>query len=116
MTRSGIIETMARAIHATSGIVHVEDGREFEPVAWEELDSDDYQCIRDGYRESATAALAALEAAGLAVVPVEATRAITDAIVETSQIYDEWGVDKYVENPDAVYEAALKAAQGAHKP
>jgi hypothetical protein len=94
MTRSEIIETMARA---NWKLAHDEPCKDWQIA-------------------ETAAELAAYEAAGLAVVPVEASKAICEAIVETAEIYDEWGVDKHVSNSDAVYEAAIKAAQGAHKP
>ena len=54
-----LIEKMARAIFGTQGICHTDDERMFEPVKWEDLDADDYQCMRDGFRQSARAALSA---------------------------------------------------------
>jgi hypothetical protein len=32
----------------------------FEPFEWEELDADDYQVLRDRYRDMARAAIAAM--------------------------------------------------------
>ena len=104
MTRAEIIETMARA-----------------KCDWEGYEPDEVYPATGkpfwlSYEPEATRDIAALESAGLAVVTAEPTDAICEAIVETAEIYDEWGVDKHVSNSDAVYEAAIKAAQGAHKP
>ena len=115
MTREQIIETMARAICDQWGYVWDGDPED-DQTAPETNVGYDERPSKQLYRQAATAALAALEAAGLAVVPVEASEAICEAIVEIAEIYDEWGVDKHVSNSDAVYEAAIKAAQGAHKP
>lgn len=73
MTRDELIETMARAIFAAEGQTHADDARMFQAVKWEELDDDDYQCVRSGYRSQASSALTAIEAAGYAVVPREPT-------------------------------------------
>ncbi|MFA9261734.1 MAG: hypothetical protein ACEQSB_00015 [Undibacterium sp.] len=90
MMREQIIEVMARVIFAKEGQVHTTDERMFEPVKWEELDDDDYQVFREGYRNQASAALAAIEALGYVVVPREATEAMEKA---------EWGVEELV-TPD----------------
>jgi len=79
MTRDELIEAMARAIYSAEGFVHNSDDRMFEPVKWEEADADEYQCIRDGFRQKADAALTAIEAQGLAIVPVEATEAMENS-------------------------------------
>lgn len=63
-TREDLIETMARAMHAD-----VDGG------GWDRENAD----LRDAWRRSATAALAAIEAAGARVVPVEMTEAMRNA-------------------------------------
>lgn len=54
-----IVEKMARAIYASEGKCYTDDARMFKPFPWEELDDDDYQCVREGYRDKARAVLTA---------------------------------------------------------
>ena len=113
MTRDQIIETMARAL------------REYEasnPPMWR------------GFDAEATAALSALEAAGLAVVPVEPTEAnavarslelmrLAAELISKSEgareaiiVYDEAPCDGACLADDLLSAAeALAAAKGAHK-
>ncbi|MCA0401332.1 MAG: hypothetical protein LCH38_11010 [Proteobacteria bacterium] len=89
MTEQELIEKMARAIFATQGMCHTDDKRMFEPVKWEELDDDDYQCVRAGYRQQAIDALSAttipvstllsIIKGGAVVVPVEPTEVMANA-------------------------------------
>jgi transcriptional regulator with XRE-family HTH domain/NTP pyrophosphatase (non-canonical NTP hydrolase) len=55
-----LVERVARAIHAQCGGVHTEEGREFEPFAWEELDDPEYPAVREQYRGQARAAIRAM--------------------------------------------------------
>ena len=50
MTEEQLVEKMARAIFAAEGKTHADEDRLFQPIKWEELDDDGYQCVRDGYR------------------------------------------------------------------
>lgn len=54
------VEKMARAIFAQEGMVHMDEGREFEPMKWDELDDPSYPVVRDDYRSKASACLRAL--------------------------------------------------------
>lgn len=55
-----MVERVAKAIFKTEGYVHETDQRMFEPFEWEELDADDYQVLRNRYRDMARAAIAAM--------------------------------------------------------
>lgn len=104
MTDEQIIELMARAICDND-----HKGGDFGMTgadAWEEWNA------REVYTDRAAAALTALRSAGMAVVPREPTEAMKDAIVDAAQIYDEWGVNKFVSNPMDVYRAMIKTAEG----
>lgn len=111
MTREKLIEVMARAVAN-------QRRNEFglEPLAALPRDRASL-CLR----VEALTVLAALEAAipGLAdvlngkatIVPVEATDAGKDAIVEVAQIHSGWGVfRKQVSNAEDVYAAMLAAS------
>lgn len=46
---------------------------------------------------------------GYVLVPVEPTEAMLDAEYGTAEIHDEYGEDRYVENPEAVWAAMIAA-------
>lgn len=58
MTHAELVERVAKAIFKADGLVHGSEEKMFEAIEWEELDAADYQCIRDGYRARARAAIA----------------------------------------------------------
>jgi hypothetical protein len=95
MTRDAIIETMARGKCEREG---------YNPDM-EYLGAGEPLWLR--FEPEAAADLAALEAAGLAVVPVEPTEAMIDALQSYAVC------SGYV--PEG-YAAMIAAAQGAHKP
>lgn len=49
------------------------------------------------------------------IVPREATEKITSAIVDAAQIYNEYGVNMYVSNPEDVYTAMIEASPFVEK-
>jgi hypothetical protein len=93
MNREQIIETMARALcecQQPSG-------------AWERNESEGYRNI---FRNEATAALSALEAAGLVVVPVEPTDAMCRA--------GKWALDHARERDGLLQEPRPYTAEQKH--
>jgi hypothetical protein len=94
VTRDQIIETMARAKCQREG---------YKPdMEYLGTGTPLWRC----FEPEAAADLAALESAGLAVVPVEPTPAMQDDIWLAAQL----------QNANAQYTAMIAAAQGAHKP
>ena len=55
-----LVEKVARALYATHGYIYDDDARMFEPFPWDEADD----CIKDGHRREARAAIAAMREAG----------------------------------------------------
>ena len=78
MTRDELIEAMARAIFKQQGFIHSEEDRMFEPIEWDELDDPEYPVARAAFRDQAAAAILAIEAQGLAIVPVEASAELAE--------------------------------------
>jgi hypothetical protein len=70
MTDEQLIEVMAIAIYRSKGYFYDDNVEMFDPYPWDDAD----EIIKQTCRADATAALSAIKAAGLAVVPVEPTR------------------------------------------
>jgi len=79
MDRNELIEVMARAIFKQQGFIHSDETRMFQPIEWDELDDPEYPVARAAFRDQAAAAILAIEAQGLAIVPVEATEAMENS-------------------------------------
>jgi hypothetical protein len=98
MTRDQLIETMARAMWKDDYGAMLHEAREYSgqpngESAWREV---------EWMREAAAAALTAVEAAGMRVVPVEPTASMIRAGDER------WLCDEYA---DAIYRAMVLSAQ-----
>ena len=74
---------------------------------------DNINCDRLDFQIDAIRAIAAIRAAGWAVVPVEATEEIQNAIIDAA-----FGIECITEDDDAakIYQAAIKAAAPGLKP
>ncbi len=114
MTHNDLVERVARALFQAEGHVHDDDHRMFEPVKWEELDDEDYQCVRDGYRQQARAALAAVYE--VMKEPTPEMRREGSALkvnVFTGSVYDLGRVAANDENPGdvgTIFRAMLSAS------
>lgn len=104
MTREELIEAMARAIFDVQQGSGPTGGMDTSKM-WDERN----YTRRYPYIFAATRALSAIEAVAC-VVPKELTPEIADALVDSASIYDEWGIDKFVENPAEVYASILNAS------
>ena len=93
MTEHELVEKMARAIYdiLEGSVANQDYTRQLRQ--WERA------------QDMARAALSVIREA-----LKEPSEEIADAIVEAAQIYDEWGVDKFVANPKDVYRAMIAAS------
>jgi hypothetical protein len=110
MTRSELIETMARAISRA----------EHTSCTWaghDDMETLDPEGASDCFAAHATAALAALEARGLCIVPREATEAMREALWERMDLgphYDqEYGLDERRAYMGDLWTAMIAASEGA---
>jgi hypothetical protein len=105
MTHDELVERVARSIFATEGKCYDDGDRMFEPIPWEELDDDDYQCIRGGYRDKAIAAISTI---------AEALKEPTSAMIRdgvSHRLSTKIGGDnRWPEDTAALYRAMLEAS------
>lgn len=59
---SETVERVAKAIFAREQFMHMDEGRVFDLVQWDELGDPEYPVEQERYRDLARAALAAMEA------------------------------------------------------
>lgn len=87
-----LIEAVAKAMFA----------RDMPSSDWDDKYDED---VREPYRKNARAALAAIEAQGYRVVPVEPTNAMVDAMYALDKVDDRWPACA-----DDIWRAMLSAA------